>query len=211
MNNYWKIISQADDSSKLFQMKCLNYWKTQDERTWKWIDIETLYYSKEMNLNWEIISNNNKYYVFEYLKDECPYIASNTIWPLNWDVFPDKDLVPNYFSPRKSDPKRYQKNWRKFHSLFCLAKRLNWELILVNYSDWILVNKDKKIEAPKWFDNQVRVMVVNQVDKDIAIKNLNHQWKNDYITYKETKCMTLEQYAKWLIKMNQNCCIPEIV
>jgi len=212
MTDFWKIISQADDSSKRFQMKCLSYWRTIDERSWKWIDVETLYYSKEMDLSWNILSQNNKYYVFEYLKDECPYTKSGIIEPLNWDVFPKKDIVPNYFSPRKSDPNRYPKNWRKFHALLCLAKRLNGELILVNYSDWILVGNSKnKIKAPEWFDDQVRVMIVEDVNKDIALQNVRNNEKNDYITYKETKCMTLEQYARRLIKMNQNCTLPESI
>ena len=101
MADYWKVISQADDSSKRFQMRCLRYWKTLDERSWKWIDVETLYYSKDMDLDWNILSENNKYYVFEYLKDECPYTKLEVIWPLNWDIFPEKDVVPNYFSPWK--------------------------------------------------------------------------------------------------------------
>ena len=212
MADFWKIISQADDSSKRFQMRCLRYWKTLDERSWKWIDVETMYYSKDMDLDWNILSENNKYYVFEYLKDECPYITKEDIWPLNWDIFPEKDAVPKYFSPRKSDPNRYQRNWRKFHALFCLAKRLNWELVLVNYSDWILVGDNgEKIKAPEWFDKQVRVMIVDNVDKDLVSKNLKTKTRNDYITYKETKCMTVENYARRLIKMNQNCTLPEII
>ena len=192
-------------------MRCLRYWKTLDERSWKWIDVETLYYSKDMDLDWNILSQNNKYYVFEYLKDECSY-TKPSISPLNWDEFPEEDKVPNYFSPRKSDPNRYPKNWRKFYALLCLAKRLEGELILVNYSDWILVGNFKnKIKAPEWFDDQVRVMIVEDVNKDIALQNVRNNEKNDYITYKETKCMTLEQYARRLIKMNQNCTLPEAI
>jgi hypothetical protein len=53
-------------------------------------------------------------------------------------------------------------------------------------------------------------MYVKNVDMNTIISNHRNNEKKDYITYKSTKCMTLEQYAKWLIKINQNSILPSI-
>lgn len=133
-----------------------------------------------------------KYYIFEYLKDE------------------NKNL-----SPFKSDPKYYPWNWRKFYSLFKLAKKLNGKLWLINYSDGYRTirddktNEEKKEElAPNYID-EVRVMEVESFDIQAVTKYSQTRFEErpktlEYMKFSRDEKYTFEQYSKLLREMNKN-------
>ena len=82
-----------------------------------------------------------------------------------WCLFEYLKCENENMTPYTSDPKYYPWNWKKFYSLFCLAKGVNGKLILVNYSTR---------EADK---NLVKVMEVT---------SFNANKINDYIKNNKT-------------------------
>lgn len=91
--NYGKGIGKTDDSSKKFQMDCLAFGANEEERKGKGIDVEGVYYSKDIDIKGNVCSEEYKYYIIEYLKDESS-IKLNTPQPVN-----DRDRCPSDFSP----------------------------------------------------------------------------------------------------------------
>lgn len=187
MVNKGKGIRNIDDS-KLFQIRCLAQGLTDEEQKGKGIDVETVYYSKDVDTNGNIKGSDMKYSVFEYLKCQS-----------------------NKATPWTSDPNRYKINWRKFYTLYVLTNKINGQLVLVNYSDGKYQNGDN---VPEDYKNQVKVMYVSHIDKKVLDKlsamsdeELKHS-SEQYIFFSEVKEMTFQEYAKWLIKMNSNCNLP---
>ena len=134
---------------------------------------------------------DNKYYIFEYLKCESVKV-----------------------SPFQSEPKYYPYNWRKFHSLFQLAKKLNGILILVNYSDGYKQEKIngqiQTIELPNkdQYKNEVRLLYVKDINYKLLQQYESSQNKPrylDYISYSVDKKITLEEFSTWLRNINNMC------
>ncbi|MDA3053336.1 hypothetical protein OFO01_07585 [Campylobacter sp. JMF_01 NE2] len=144
-------------------------------------------------------SDINQYYIFEYLKCESEYLT-----------------------PHGSDPKYYPYNWRKFHSLFQLAKRLKAKLILVNYGDGYkqvkldngeialqeLPNKDKYI-------NEVKLFYVSGVNYDALKEYENtdfaHRPKHlEYLEYERIEKITLDEFSQKLRQLNALCANSQI-
>lgn len=115
----------------------------------------------------------NQWHIFEYLKCESEYVT-----------------------PHSSDPNKYPKNWKKFHSLYQVAKGLNGCLILVNYS---VRDKDK---------NEVKVMKVKDLNYELieAYEKIPIQKRPrnlQYISYEWEMKMTLDEYSDWLRDLNK--------
>ena len=207
-NNYGKIIGKVDESKK-FQQKCLNH---NGKHCGKGIDIETIYYAKEMDVNGNVVNNDKyQYYIFEYLKDDCNYNISSSKY---YNIPSEPIELQSKLTPWKSDPNKYSKNWRKFLSLYNISNLLNGQLVLVNYSDGFVKDKNtnKYISAIKGFDNEVKVMYVDKLNFDI-IRKLNttsSSISQNYISFSQVKCMTFDEYAVWLQKMNENCKLPTV-
>lgn len=187
MANKGKGIRNIDDS-KLFQIRCLAQGLTKEEQQGKGIDVETVYYSKDVDTNGNIKSDAMKYFVFEYLKCQSELVT-----------------------PWTSNPNRYKPNWRKFYTLYVLTTKIGGQLVLVNYSDGQYQNGDA---VPEEYKNQVKVMYVSHIDKTVLDRlsvMSNEELKTNkeqYIFFSEVKEMTFEEYAKWLIQMNSNCDLP---
>ena len=117
---------------------------------------------------------NNKWIIFEYLKCEN-----------------------DHMTPHTSHPKYYPYNWKKFYSLYSLAKQLNGELFLVNYSTR---DEDKHL---------VRIMQVLSFDyekvQDYCSKNLRGPC--DYMTLKTWE-ITLNEFSAQLRKLNKTAMLP---
>lgn len=113
---------------------------------------------------------DGQWYVFEYLKCESEFVT-----------------------PFTSEPSRYPWNWKKFHSLFQVAKQLNGKLILVNYSTR---ERDR---------DQVKVMIVKNIKYDV-LKEFVDQAKIkrhlDYLEYDKVYNFSFEEYSKWLRELN---------
>ncbi|MDE6001564.1 MAG: hypothetical protein K2G96_04525, partial [Clostridia bacterium] len=90
-----------------------------------------------------------------------------------WCVFEYLKCDNNDNTPYSSDPAKYPKNWRKFHSLFQIAKQLNGKLILVNYSTR---DKDK---------NEVKVMFVKNINYDLIRNYIKSKGAIKYLKYIE--------------------------
>ena len=113
-----------------------------------------------------------------------------------WCVFEYLKCESDYVSPHSSDPNKYPKNWKKFHSLYQIAKQLKGCLILVNYS---IRDKDK---------NEVKVMKVKDLNYDLIRKYeklpITDRPRNlQYIKYEWERKMTLEEYSDWLREFNK--------
>ncbi|MBK1963553.1 hypothetical protein [Campylobacter novaezeelandiae] len=179
---YSKTIKKSDDSSKEFIIQCLKGDKTYG------FDIDSIYIYHNIN--------DDKYYIFEYLKCESVKV-----------------------SPHQSEPKYYPYNWRKFHSLFQLAKKLNGVLILVNYSDGYKQEKIngqiQVIELPNKdrYKNEVRLLYVDNINYKLLQQYESSQNKPlylDYISYSKDEKLTLEEFSTRLRKFNTNCGCCEI-
>lgn len=110
-----------------------------------------------------------------------------------WCVFEYLKCESNFVSPYSSDPSRYPWNWKKFHSLFQIAKQLNGKLILVNYSTRA---KDK---------NEVKVMIVKDINYDLIrdyINSNDRRAKVEYIEYEQVYKFTFDEYSDWLRQLN---------
>ncbi len=110
-----------------------------------------------------------------------------------WCVFEYLKCDSEYASPYTSDPARYPKNWKKFHSLFQIAKQLNGKLILVNYSTRA---KDK---------NEVKVMIVKDINYDLIrdyIKSNGTIKYLKYIEYEQIYKFSFDEYSDWLRQLN---------
>lgn len=110
-----------------------------------------------------------------------------------WYVFEYLKCESDYVTPYSSDPARYPWNWRKFHSLFQIAKQLNGKLILVNYSTR---DKDK---------NEVKVMVVKDINYDLIrdyIKSNDPRKRVEYIEYEKIYKFSFDEYSDWLRQLN---------
>lgn len=133
----------------------------------------------------------NQYYIFEYLKCENEHLT-----------------------PHTSNPKYYPYNWRKFHSLFQLAKRLNAKLLLINYSDgYKQVKQNDKIilqELPnkEKYINEVKVFYVSNINYK-ALKEYessNPKPKHlEYLEYEKVESLTFDEFSKKLRKLNTQC------
>ena len=114
---------------------------------------------------------DGEWYIFEYLKCENEFV-----------------------SPFTSEPARYPWNWKKFHSLYQVAKKLNGKLILVNYSTR---EKDR---------NEVKVMFVKNINYEMIkeyIKSNGVKKRLDYIEYDQVLKFTFEEYSTWLRELNK--------
>lgn len=129
-------------------------------------------------------NQNNQYFIFEYLKCENEYLT-----------------------PHKSNPKYYPYNWRKFHSLFQLAKKIKGKLILVNYSDGyrqVIENNTtvlKELPNKKQCINEVKVFIVSNIKYDMLQQYeatpYNIRPKHlDYLEYELDKNFTLEEFSQ---------------
>lgn len=116
-----------------------------------------------------------------------------------WCLFEYLKCENESMTPYTSDPKYYPWNWKKFYSLYALAKGVNGKLILVNYSTR---DSDK---------NLVKVMEVLSFD----VKRISEYEKNkekgpcEYMTFKTTK-MTRSSFGKWLKGINERSSLPHI-
>ena len=120
-----------------------------------------------------------------------------------WIVFEFLKCDHEYINPHTSSPNRYPWNWRKFHNLYQLSKRLEAELILVNYSDR---QHDKHL---------IKVMVVDRIDYDKLKsqfdKNMNvPRAAIDYIVFKKESDLTFDEFKKMFIDLNENAQLPEM-
>ncbi len=119
---------------------------------------------------------NNKWIVFEYLKCDSEWVT-----------------------PHTSSPSRYPKNWKKFYSLYVAAKKLDADLILVNYSN-----------VPKYKD-MVKIMKVLSFDMDKINEYSeapNPKPKRlDYMTFEEKK-MTRQEFGNYLRQINSKAALP---
>ena len=92
--------------------------------------------------------------------------------------------------PHKSHPNRYPFNWKKFVTLFELAKKLEGKLILVNYS------KEKE------WRNHIKIIDVENVNIEQVQNDLNSRKRySKYIEGKE-KEMTFLEFKKWFNALN---------
>lgn len=117
-----------------------------------------------------------QWYIFEYLK--C-----------------DKETE----TPYTSDPKKYPWNWKKFYSLYVLAKHLNGKLILVNYST-------KKNDY-----NLVKLMEVVSFDYDKA-KAYDKTIHKGHYEYMKLNCRKTDRtkFANYLKNINRRSTLPNI-
>lgn len=118
--------------------------------------------------------HKNKWIIFEYLKCENDHVT-----------------------PHTSNPKFYPRNWKKFRCLYSLAKQLDGDLYLVNYSTR---------DADK---DQVRVMKVLSFDY-AKIKKYNATYSRGHCEYMKLRTweMTLEQFSKHLRRLNAGATLP---
>ena len=93
---------------------------------------------------------DGEWYIFEYLKCENEFV-----------------------SPFTSEPARYPWNWKKFHSLYQVAKKLNGKLILVNYSTR---EKDR---------NEVKVMFVKNINYEMIKEYIKSNYVKKRLDYRE--------------------------
>ena len=220
--NIGKSIEKIDDSSKAFQQRCL------DGSDGRGIDVEGLYYAKKMDVHGKISQPEQyQYYVFEYLKCECPWTRGPYKYPES--APPDlkqKDLCPTNFSPWNSDPNKYKENWRKFYVLYKLSLKLHpCVLVLLNYSDGYIQperhkgqgnDKPPRKPAPEGYADQVRLMYLESIDINVLnkiskmskkeIKEVNEK----YITIKEDAFYTFSEYQEWFKKLNKNSTLPPL-
>ena len=100
-------------------------------------------------------------------------------------------------TPYTSDPKFYAYNWKKFYSLYVLAKQLNGRLFLVNYSTR---------ESDK---NLVKLMEVLDFDyekiKKYDLQNIRSAC--EYMQLKSIK-LTRETFSYHLRNLNSECSMP---
>ena len=134
-----------------------------------------------------------QYYIFEYLKCESERVT-----------------------PHKSDPKYYPYNWRKFHSLFQLAKKLNAKLLLVNYGDGYKhiiengITTLKELPNKESYINEVKLFTVSNIKYDVLKKYDTTEFYQrpkilEYLEYETVENLTLEQFSEKLRKLNQMC------
>lgn len=122
-----------------------------------------------------------------------------------WYVFEYLKCDSEYVNPYTSDPSKYAFNWKKFYTLWLLAKHLNGKLFLINYAD-----KEE-------YKDMVRVMKVKSLDYNIlkSFGKMSYQelrnFRKPYIIYEEEMNMTKEEYSDWLRKINAKAQIPSIL
>lgn len=129
-------------------------------------------------------NTNNKYYIFEYLKCDSVHVT-----------------------PYTSDPSKYPYNWRKFHSLFQLTKKLGGTLILVNYSNGY-DSQMKELPNKEIYKNQVKMLFVKDIDyKAIKQYESSHPKPKhlNYLIYSNIKLLTLEEFSNILRRVNNKC------
>ncbi|WP_270978283.1 hypothetical protein [Campylobacter helveticus] len=137
--------------------------------------------------------STNQYYIFEYLKCENEHLT-----------------------PHQSNPKFYPYNWRKFHSLFQLSKKLGAKLILVNYSDgYKTIKQDnqlilKELPNKERYLNEVKVFYVSNINYKLLYEyeNLDFSQKPkhlEYLEYEKIEDLTLAEFSKKLRKLNKKC------
>jgi hypothetical protein len=129
---------------------------------------------------------NGRYYIFELLKCESSFV-----------------------DPHSSHPRRYAYNWKKFYSLWNVAKELNAYLFLVNYSDGFLGDGSS---APPGYKDKVKLMYVkdfNFSELERFLANPIKTEKYDFLELEEFK-MTREEFSDYLIKINNSSKIPTI-
>lgn len=136
-------------------------------------------------------SDKGKYYIFEYLKCESSSVT-----------------------PHTSEPKFYPYNWRKFHSLYNVAKKLNGTLILVNYSDGYKQQViDGNVQSialnnQEQYKNEVKLLYVESLDYKLIKEyeqSSNKQRSLDYIKYSGIKKITVQEFSDYLRKLNKEC------
>jgi len=109
-----------------------------------------------------------------------------------WVIF--EFLKCNTVDPYESHPNRYSFNWRKFATLFSLAKKLGGRLILVNYS-----------KEEEWKDH-IKLLYVKHVDTKLAQEKSGR----GYLEYLEAteKKMTLDEFKDWFRNLNSEATVP---
>lgn len=133
----------------------------------------------------------NQYYIFEYLKCESEYVT-----------------------PHNSNPKFYPYNWRKFHSLFQLSKKINAKFILVNYSDgYKQINNNgnivlKELPNKEKYINEVKIFYVSNIRYEIlqqyeSLPTWERPKHLDYLEYEKIENLTLDEFSKQLRKLNK--------
>lgn len=134
-----------------------------------------------------------QYYIFEYLKCENDHLT-----------------------PYTSNPKYYPYNWRKFHSLFQLAKHLNAKLLLVNYSDgYKQIKQDNKVilqELPnkEKYINEVKIFYVSNINykalqKYESLPDKEKQKTLEYLEYEKVEYLTFDEFSNKLRELNKIC------
>lgn len=114
-----------------------------------------------------------------------------------WYIFEYLKCENEHMSPYTSDPKFYPYNWKKFYSLYVIAKHLNGKLLLVNYSTR---EKDR---------DEVKVMEVLDFDyeKAKAYDKEKHKGAYEYMKFRTVK-HTRDSFSKFLRKMNMESTFP---
>lgn len=115
-----------------------------------------------------------------------------------WCIFEYLKCDSDAVSPYTSDPKYYPWNWKKFYSLYCLARQLNGRLFLVNYST-----------RPRDRD-QVKLMEVLSFDHEKAKAFVSKVTPTPYV-YMELRHrkMTRASFSEYLRELNQAASTPE--
>lgn len=138
-------------------------------------------------------NNINQYYIFEYLKCENEYL-----------------------SPHQSNPKFYPYNWRKFHALFQLSKKLSAKLLLINYSDGYKTIKEnnqiykKELLNKEKYINEVRIFYVSNINykllKEYELLDFSQKPKHlDYLEYDKIENLSFDEFSQKLRELNRQC------
>jgi hypothetical protein len=144
------------------------------------------------------IDEASKEFIIELLgKEETHGIDIDSIYYIKgkgWIIF--EFLKCDTVDPYDSHPNRYPFNWKKFATLFELSKKLEGELILVNYS-----------KENKWKDN-IKLLFVKNVDIRKVLDDLASGSKySEYIEADERR-MSLSEFREWFIDLNRRAGDP---
>jgi len=144
------------------------------------------------------IDETSKEFIMELLgREETHGIDIDCIYYIKgkgWIIF--EFLKCDTVDPYESHPNRYPFNWKKFAALFELSKKLEGELILVNYS-----------KEDGWKD-KIKVLYVKNVNISKVKRDLSSGLRySEYIETKEKK-MNLSKFREWFINLNREAGYP---
>lgn len=143
----------------------------------------------------------SKQFIIELLDGEYTHgfdVDSIYYYKDQWLIFEYLKCENEYMTPYKSDPKYYPYNWKKFYSLYVIAKKLQGRLLLVNYS-----TREKDRDEVKLME-----VVDFNYEKAMAYDSSIHKGAYEYMTLKTTK-YTRKSFAEWLKRINKYSSIPE--